>query len=379
MTLRERTSPQKAPLGAGDLDALVTTLQRRFTERVDTPWGETDFEALALRVFEYQFRHNATYQGFCRGRGASPESVQSWREIPAVPATAFKHLDLVAGSPHGVEAVFHTSGTTRDGGARGRHLVPRLSLYRASLLPPFKAHLLPDRDRIRFVSLIPSPEEQPRSSLSHMVGMAGEAFASEVHWGVDGSGAILREALADAFRSANKSAEPVLLLGTAFAFVHALDQNELGPLPAGSRIMETGGLKGRSRELPAAELRRALSAATGVALDHIVSEYGMTELLSQLYTLVLSERDSGIELVPPPWLRVRALDPTTLEEVAEGSDGLLAFFDLANAGSVSHVLTEDVGSVTRGRVRLAGRFDGAEPRGCSRAMDELMTAAATPQ
>ena len=101
----------------------------------------------------------------------------------------------------------------------------------------------------------------------------------------------------------------------------------------------------------------------------------MTELQSQLYTPVLSEpgHDRGAHVLPP-WMRVRALDPSTLEEVEEGAEGLLAFFDLANAGSVCHVLTEDVGSVTSGRVRLAGRVTGAEPRGCSRAMDDLMAA-----
>jgi hypothetical protein len=81
--------------------------------------------------------------------------------------------------------------------------------------------------------------------------------------------------------------------------------------------------------------------------------------------------------VPPPWLKVRALDPASLDEVAPGEPGLLAFFDLANAGSVCHVLTEDVGVVVEGRVRLQGRVRGAEPRGCSRAMDELMSSAGT--
>ena len=85
--------------------------------------------------------------------------------------------------------------------------------------------------------------------------------------------------------------------------------------------------------------------------------------------------DAGDSHVFPPWMRVRALDPLTLEELEEGGEGLLAFFDLANAGSVCHVLTEDVGSVGSGRVRLGGRVVGAEPRGCSRAMDDLMAAA----
>ena len=211
-----------------------------------------------------------------------------------------------------------------------------------------------------------------------MVGVAADVFASDVHWVVDGSGVIDGEMLAGAMHASSREGEAVLLLGTAFAFVHALDQDALGSLPPGSRIMETGGFKGRSREVPRVELYRTLSAETTVASDHIVNEYGMTELQSQLYTPVLSEQDhDGSAHVLPPWMRARALDPSTLEEVEEGAEGLLAFFDLANAGSVCHVLTEDVGSVSRGRVRLEGRVAGAEPRGCSRAMDDLMAASDT--
>ena len=144
--------------------------------------------------------------------------------------------------------------------------------------------------------------------------------------------------------------------------------------------METGGFKGAGRAVTRAELYERLAEATGLPAGRIVSEYGMTELLSQLYEPVLSEGPGATGThVPPPWLRVRALDPVTLEEVEPGQEGLLSYFDLANAGSVCHVLTEDVGSVLRGRVRLTGRAAGAEPRGCSVAMDELMSAARAAQ
>jgi hypothetical protein len=378
MTLSQGRSPIKAGSAAVDFDALATELTGRFSEGVDSPWSDSDFGALASRVFEYQFAHNSTYRLYSERRGATPQTVRSWREVPLVPTDAFKHLDLVAGEAQGVEAVFHTSGTGTEGVAPGRHLIPHLSLYRASLLPPFKAHLLPDRERLRFISLIPSPEELPRSSLSHMVEVGAQAFASEVHWVVDGTGLIDRERLEGAMRDCRRDGEAVLLLGTAFSFVHALDQDALGALPPGSRIMETGGFKGRSREVPSSELYQSLSSQTKVSRDRIVNEYGMTELLSQLYTPVLSEgaADGGAHVLPP-WLRVRALDPSTLDEVEEGTEGLLAFFDLANAGSVCHLLTEDVGSVLGGRLRLAGQVTGAEPRGCSMAMDDLMAASQT--
>jgi phenylacetate-coenzyme A ligase PaaK-like adenylate-forming protein len=180
-------------------------------------------------------------------------------------------------------------------------------------------------------------------------------------------------------RDAAESGESVLLLGTALSLLHAvrsLERTAAEPLPMGSRVMETGGFKGTGREIGRAELYDRIARATGVPPARIVSEYGMTELLSQLYTPVLSEGTSDpVVHVAPPWLVVRALEPMTLEELPEGEAGLLVFYDLANAGSVSHVLTEDIGSVVAGRVRLHGRVRGAEPRGCSRAMDELMSSA----
>ena len=273
--------------------------------------------------------------------------------------------------------IFRTSGTTRGTGRRGTHYVPDPELYRSSLLPSFRAHLLPDLQRIRFVSLIPSREDAPDSSLSFMVDAAATEWASQACWVLDGEGTLDSEALAAAIREARESREPLLLLGTAFAFVHALERADsgLGVLPPGSRIMETGGFKGRAREISRDELHGLLSRRTGVPRGCIVNEYGMTELLSQLYEPVLSEGPAAAgSHRPPPWLRVRALDPTTLAPLDEGREGLLAFFDLANAGSVCHVLTEDLGSVRDGHVHLLGRVRGAEPRGCSRAMDELMSA-----
>ncbi|MDA0311889.1 MAG: long-chain fatty acid--CoA ligase [Gemmatimonadetes bacterium] len=363
--------------GVERFDQLASGLEASFSAGVADPWTDDEFSSAAMKVFRYQFEHNSTYRRFCEGRDRGPDSVQDWVDVPAVPTRAFRHLDLVCGDPSQAEAVFRTSGTTGDGGPRGRHLVPRLSLYDASLLPAFKAYLLPDLDRINFVSLIPPPTALPDSSLSHMVGAAAQRYATEATWAVDGSGAIDAQALGNAIAAARASHAPVLLLGTAFAFVHALEAPAatLGPLPDGSRIMETGGFKGRARELPRDELYARLAAATGVSAARIVNEYGMTELQSQLYEPVLAGEPFGCGHVPPPWLRVRALDPTTLEGQPEGESGILSFFDLANSGSVAHVLTEDLGAVSEGRVFLAGRAADAEPRGCSRAMDDLMTAA----
>jgi hypothetical protein len=362
-----------------DFTGIAEELELRFARGVAEPWPDQDFDALALSAFRLQYEAEPAFRAFCDGRGRTPATVGRWQDVPAVPARAFKHIELAVGD---VEVVFETSGTTRGPELRGRHLVPRASLYRASLLPPFHRHVLAATgagsarsDRMPFVSLIPPPSAMPRSSLSFMVGSAAEAFSAETHWVVDASGALDQSRLRAAVAEASSDERPVLVLGTALALLHMLDRLEtepVPPLPEGSRVMETGGFKGLDREVGRDELYGRLEIALGLPRGRIVSEYGMTELLSQLYDPVLSEPSAAGVHVPPPWLKVRSLDPVTLEELESGQPGLLAFFDLANAGSTCHVLTEDVGTVVDGRVRLQGRVRGAEPRGCSRAMDELM-------
>ena len=343
------------------------------------PWPEGRFESWARRVFELQFAEIDVYRGFCEGRSVTPASVARWDEVPAVPATAFKHLDLVTGGGS-AELVFETSGTTEGSQRRGRHLVRRGSLYEAALLPPFRRWVLDERDDVHVVSAIPSPAVAPTSSLSHMVGCAAERLGDGVTWLLDGSGRVDEDALAAVTARLATGSRPIALLGTALAFTHLLERGwpaGLTALPAGSTVMETGGFKGVRRSVSRGELHAALANATGVPVSRIVNEYGMTELLSQLYEPVLREGATATGThVPPPWLRVRAVDPQTLEPMAEGEVGLLSFFDVANLGSVAHVLTSDLGAVSDGRVRLEGRAPGAEPRGCSRAMDELMASAA---
>ena len=359
-----------------ELDVLASKLEVRFSQDFTSRWSDPEFEELALSAFNVQFQQNPVYRRFCEGKNAVPTTVTSWQNVPMVPTTAFRYLDLVTGDHSSVQMVFRTSGTTSTTLAPGRHLVSRPSLYHASLLSNFRKHLMPDIEKIKFVSLIPSPDELPHSSLSYMVNAAAETMSSEVHWFVDGEGVLNSAGLINVLDAAALGGEEVLLLGTAFAFVHWLDElagKELRRLPPGSRIMETGGFKARTRDITKEQLYRSLSTTVGLEPNRIVNEYGMTELLSQLYESHLTQpNELQAGHTPPPWLRVRALNPTTLEPVAENELGILAFFDLANLGSVCHVLTEDVGRMIDGKVHLEGRFPGAEPRGCSRAMDELM-------
>jgi hypothetical protein len=327
---------------------------------------EGRFDELARRVFAHQFAGSRPYRAFCGARGRTPETIRHWCEIPAVPTAAFKELPLCTFPPEEAAIVFETSGTTA-GGRSGRHYMRTTALYDAALMPPFVAHVLPEGRSLRMLSLGPTPRWSPRSSLGYMLDRAISAYGAAnsavfaTKNGIDVAG------FADALAVAVTEGAPVCLLGTAFAFVHVLDS--LAPtryaLPVGSRLMDTGGYKGRSREVPRAELVREYERTFGIPADCVVSEYGMTEMSSQFY------QQSG-PYIPPPWVRTVAVDPESLAPLPGGATGLLRHYDLANLDSVMAIQTDDLGVVEEGGFRLLGRASGAEARGCSLAVEELL-------
>ncbi len=374
-------TPELAAEGRGLRDRLVALMARG----VGGPLSDAEFNGLALDAFRFQVKAVPVYGAFVRNRGVRPERLERWEEIPPVPARAFRELALVAGDPDDAEAVFRTSGTTGGEESRGVHRVRDLSLYRASLLPNARAHLNPTGEELEVAALLPAPRECPESSLVHMAGVLVEAWSPESGphaFLADGGWRLDMKRLRGTFDALAAGSTPVLLLGTAFAFVHLLDRAREEALewrlPPGSRIMETGGFKGRSREVSREELYRGIHEVLGVTPRRIVNEYGMTELLSQFYEPVL---DAGTPIPPaqrhlvgPPWVRTRILDPDRLTPVEGDAPGLLQHLDLANLYSVSAVLTEDVGRPRENGFRVQGRSPGAEPRGCSLTMEELLVA-----
>lgn len=342
------------------------------------------FDALARRVFAWQFEHNAPFAAWCRRRGRTPARITHWTEIPAVPTAAFREVALVAGDPASADAIFRTSGTTRGTERRGTHYVLDVSLYDQSLLPQFAAMVLPDGIRPLMLSLVPAPRDLPDSSLAHMIAVVIERLGAEGSgWFATVADGLQLDRLDDALRTAIHESRPVCLLATSFSFVHWLDalaaSDTRYTLPDGSRLMDTGGFKGRSREVGEAELRAAYAERFAIPASHCVNEYGMTELCSQFYDASLFDLVRHGTLGParklgPPWTRTRIVDFETLEPVPDGSEGLLQHFDLANANSVIAVQTEDIGVRVADGFRLLGRASGATPRGCSIAMDELLAA-----
>ena len=335
------------------------------------------FDDLALRVFDSQFHHNEPYRRYCERRGRRPGTFTSWKEIPAVPTAAFKELDLVCGRP---EKVFLTSGTTQGPKRRGRHGFPWLALYHASLLSNFASYLLPDGAHLRMLILTPPPKVMPDSSLVHMLEVVRK------YLGVSGSRYFIGEkgldfrGLTQALSQAEEKEEPVLLLGTTSSFVHffdgCLEKGLRFQLPKGSRLMDTGGSKGIGRQVQRAEFYQLCCEVLRVEEFYCVNEYGMTEMGSQFYDNVLKNRFLGIEelryKVIPPWVRTIVVDPETLEEAPDGSVGILRHYDLANAGSVMAVQTEDLGYKVGEGFEVIGRIPGAETRGCSLALLERL-------
>lgn len=344
---------------------------------IRNPEGQ-DFNALALQVFAYQFQQNAPYQRFCLARGHTPETVKRWQDIPAVPTVAFKELDLTCGPP---EKIFRTSGTTRGQEKRGRHLVPDLQLYHASALTHFAACVLPDNRKLPVLALIPSPEARPDSSLTQMTAwVMAELSTGDSRYFIDAKGVHL-DAFIDAVDRAQREGTPVCILALTSALVTFFDWCEAHDrhfaLPSGSRIMDTGGNKGNGRTISRNGFLQSCWKYLKVAGYYCVNEYGMTEMASQFYDNVLSNRfrrsNEPRYKIGPAWTRTIVVDPETLRETPPGQTGLLRHFDLANVGSVMAIQTEDTGYAVHDGFEITGRILGAEPRGCALALDELLS------
>lgn len=340
--------------------------------------SEREFDALALELFALQYEENPPYRRLCEARGVCPASIRKREDIPFVPTTAFKDFEFSCLPAGEWVRVFHSSGTTEQRPSRHVHGVDSLALYEDSLWLWFEKHVLAGLDAgFKLICLTPGPEQAPHSSLVHMfrtirtrTSAGGEVFLGHV-WA--GGWELASEGVCETLSSAGREGQPVLLMGTAFNFVQLLDAwtrvGAQGVLPPGSRILETGGYKGRTRSLAKPELYAALGRTFGVGEGWIISEYGMSELSSQAYDRQAGEDSHDRVFRFPPWVRAEVLAPETGTLAAPAELGLLRVVDLANVYSVAAVQTEDL-VISRGSgFELVGRAAGSEPRGCS-----LMTA-----
>ncbi|MGZ8898554.1 MAG: LuxE/PaaK family acyltransferase [Limisphaerales bacterium] len=330
------------------------------------------FNALARRVLAFQFERNGGYRAFCQARGITPERVERAEWIPAIVTSAFKELELSVLPEEARTVVFYSSGTTEQRRSRHYHSEETLAVYEESVLRWFEPHVVADRKPVDFLVLTPTMEEAPNSSLVHMFETVAMRFgktwefaadvAADRSWVLD-----FDEIIYETEEQAKKN-RPMVICGTAFSFVHLCDElskrGRVLEFPAGSRVFETGGYKGRSRAVAKEELHAMISERLTVPEAHIVSEYGMSEISSQAY-----DRKTGSNAARvfrfPHWARSTVISPETGAEVEDGETGLVRIVDLANVGSVLAIQTEDLAVRRSDGFELVGRASEAEARGCS--------------
>lgn len=294
-----------------------------------------------------------------------------------MPTLAFKHVVLHCAPP---QRIFLTTGTTHGQEQRGRHAMPDLRLYHAAALASLQTFLFPDIDALPILSLIPSANTRPESSLAQMVEWAIERFGAAGSATFATADQLDFEGFAAALRERERDGRPACIMTTTGALIrffdHCRDRRWTFRLPHASRLMDTGGTKGASRAMSRHGVLHAIWSTFAIPGYFVTNEYGMTELSSQFYDNVIRDRYHGRgthrALASSHWLRTLVLDPGNLREVGPGELGVLCHIDLANAGTAVAVLTEDIGRVTDDGLLLVGRVQGAEARGCSLALADFL-------
>jgi len=307
-----------------------------------------DFEQKALEVFQYQFENNTVYRSFCDLLYKHPSDIHSINEIPFLPIEFFKSKKVVSTSKK-PQAIFTSSGTT--GSQTSKHFVADLNGYKQSFTRGFNHFYGPVDDYV-VLGLLPSYLEREGSSLIYMV---NDFIAQSKH---AESGFYLNQLdlLAEKLKSLDAAGKKVLLIGVSFALLDLVEQHRFSL--KSTIVMETGGMKGRRKELIRSELHAILKEGFGVSQIH--SEYGMTELLSQAYS-----KGNGI-FECPPWMKVLTRDTEDALSLVQHQTGGMNILDLANYHSCSFIATQDLGKVhANGSFEILGRFDTSDIRGCN--------------
>ena len=308
-----------------------------------------EFTHVAMQVFKHQFENNKVYRSFCDLLFIHPSGVSTIEEIPFLPIQFFKSHEVTS-SNKGIEEVFTSSGTT--GQKTSKHLVADISVYQKSYLKGFK-HFYGDIEEYTILALLPNYLERKGSSLVYMVHDLIEKSRSPE------SGFYLNniEALSKTLTRLDKAGEKVLLIGVSFALLDLVEQFQFELKK--TIVMETGGMKGRRKEMIRDELHTILKKGFGIPQIH--SEYGMTELLSQGYS-----KGNGI-FECPPWMKILTRDTEDALTIQnKNKTGGINVIDLANYNSCSFIATQDLGRVQQnGSFEVIGRFDNSDIRGCN--------------
>ncbi len=308
------------------------------------------FEAVWEQVHAFQLANNAVYARYCNGLSGEIR--------PYLPIDAFKHVPVIAFEDAAQAAlVFQSSGTGR--GVSAKHYVKDLHVYERAAAQHFAS--LFGTGPLTLAAYLPHYTQMgTHSSLLYMVQHLVETFG-DAH-----SGFFLDKENDLAALAARADPDtPFILFGAAFGLLDLVEKHAM-QLPAHAIVIETGGMKTYRKEVTREALHSKLAAGFGLPTSHVLSEYGMCELLSQCYT------QGGHAFQTPPWMRIAIMDPENpLELQAPGKPGALALIDLANVYSVSAILTQDKAIQTADGFEVLGRLQGAELRGCNFLLEQL--------
>jgi phenylacetate-coenzyme A ligase PaaK-like adenylate-forming protein len=321
-----------------------------FRKRIFNINNRTDFLDTALELFNYQYNNNIIYRSFIKNLRKDPSTVKTLYDIPFLPVEFFRNHKIISGDLP-VEMVFESSGTT--GIFPGKHFITDLNIYEESFQKAFRL-FYGNPEEFLIAALLPSYTERDRSSLVYMVNnlinrsrQKGSGFYKD---NID--------ELIQIINVAKREGQKTLLIGVSFALLDLAEQKS--PDFSGIIVMETGGMKGRRKELTRSELHIVLKDKFNVATVH--SEYGMTELMSQAYS-----KEEG-KFYCPPWMKVLIRDPQDPMTIYSepGVTGGINIIDLANINSCSFIATGDLGKFHKDEgFEVLGRFDNSDIRGCN--------------
>lgn len=311
--------------------------------------SDEQFKKVAFEVFKHQFENNKTYRSFCDLLNVHPSDINSLEQIPSLPIQFFKSRKILS-SKDEIQEIFSSSGTT--GSVTSQHYITDIELYKESYSKGF-AHFYGDIKDYIVLALLPNYLERNGSSLVFMV----DDLIRKTHNSESGFYLHNLDELTQKLIELDKNGQKILLIGVSFALLDLIEKHQFSL--KNTIVMETGGMKGKRKELVREELHLLLKKGFGVAEIH--SEYGMTELLSQAYS-----RGNGI-FKTPPWMKILIRDTEdALTILPTEKTGGINVIDLANYNSCSFIATQDLGKIHQnGTFEIIGRFDNSDIRGCN--------------
>jgi len=320
----------------------------KFNKNIFTITTSEAFEQIALEIFQYQYENVKVYRKFCDLLKVIPSEIIKTEDIPFLPIQFFKSHQILANSLSS-ETIFTSSGTT--GSIVSKHYVSDLQLYEKSFTEGFK-RFFGNLENTVILALLPSYLEREGSSLVYMVDDLIKQSNNP------NSGFYLNNTpdLIEKLSFLEKTNQNTILLGVSYALLDLMEVKQFQL--QNTIIMETGGMKGRRKEMIKEELHSVLKQGFGVS--EIYSEYGMTELLSQAYS-----KGNGV-FACPPWMKVLTRDTEDAQTLIKNKTGGINVIDLANINSCAFIATQDLGKVyPDDSFEILGRFDDSDIRGCN--------------